>query len=845
MVTHRRFVNHRFANYWFGNHRFAHYGLGNHRFATGESSGKGKQVLFPILHELWKFVHLMGLKGDVTLWVLAAVSVLSVVSAEASGWAETAPVRTKVAEARQAAVPREPVVSMEAVVRAETVAGSRNSAAPRVLPPGQKPKDSRFGPLKDLNGYFPMQVVKTPEEWQVRAERLRRQVLVAAGLWPMPTKTPLNAVIHGRVDRPEYTVEKVYFESFPGYYVTGNLYRPKNRSGPGPAVLCPHGHWPNGRFYDAGEKQLAEQIKKGEEKYDPCGRFPLQARCVQLARMGCTVFLYDMVGYADCQQLAHRAGVRPEMNTLENWGFFSPQAELHLQSIFGLQTYNSIRALDWLSQLDGVDPKRIGVTGASGGGTQTFILCAVDDRPAVAVPAVMVSTAMQGGCTCENACYLRIGAGNIDLAALTSPRPLGLIAANDWTKEMETKGFPELKAHYTMLGVPDRVALWAFLQFPHNYNYVSRSVMYPWMNRHLGLGQKEPIVEQPFQPLSREEMTVWDQSHPRPTGGPEFERKLLRWWTQDAENQLRALTPKDPAGWEKFRQVLGGAVDVMIGRRLPQQDQVEVVALGGEDRQTYRLEKLLLRYKPAQEEVPALLLRPRQWQSGRLTLVLHPEGKQALFDAQGQPIPLIQELLQKQADAVLLVDLFGQGEFTDDGKPMLKQPLVASGKEPWQAYAGYTYGYNHPLFSKRVHDAMTALIAARQPTIGAKTVRLWALAGAGRWGAALCAMAQIGSSDKAKGPADPHGAGGSQAPAALEEARLQTGRFRFRHVNEIDHADFLPGGGKYLDLPGLLALAAPMRLVIEEETPADLEVVQAAYRAAGARDRLRIVPPTR
>ncbi|HOM19040.1 MAG TPA: alpha/beta hydrolase family protein, partial [Thermoguttaceae bacterium] len=318
------------------------------------------------------------------------------------------------------------------------VAGWTQAAAPRVLEPGQKPKDSRFGPLKDLNGYFPMQVCKTPEEWQQRAERLRRQVLVAAGLWPMPTKQPPNAVIHGRVDRPEYTVEKVYFESFPGFYVTGNLYRPKNRSGAGAAVLCPHGHWPNGRFYDAGEKQLAEQIKKGEEKYDPCGRFPLQARCVQLARMGCTVFLYDMVGYADSQQLAHRAGFRPEMNTPENWGFFSPQAELHLQSIFGLQTYNSIRALDWLSQLDGVDPKRIGVTGASGGGTQTFILCAADDRPAAAVPAVMVSTAMQGGCTCENANYLRIGAGNIDLAALMAPRPLGLIAANDWTKEMET-----------------------------------------------------------------------------------------------------------------------------------------------------------------------------------------------------------------------------------------------------------------------------------------------------------------------------------------------------------------------------------------------------------------------
>ena len=79
-------------------------------------------------------------------------------------------------------------------------------------------------------------------------------------------------------------------------------------------------------------------------------------------------------------------------------------------------------------------------------------------RPAVSVPAVMVSTAMQGGCTCENAPYLRIGAGNIDIAALAAPRPLGMLAAHDWTQELMTKGFPDLKKLYTILGIPDRVA---------------------------------------------------------------------------------------------------------------------------------------------------------------------------------------------------------------------------------------------------------------------------------------------------------------------------------------------------------------------------------------------------
>ena len=128
------------------------------------------------------------------------------------------------------------------------------------------------------------------------------------------------------------------------------------------------------------------------------------------------------------------------------------------------------------------------MTGASGGGTQTFILAAIDPRPAAAFPAVMVSTAMQGGCTCENASYLRIGTGNVEIAALIAPRPLGMTAADDWTKEIATKGLPELKAHYRMLGVEDRVMAKPLLQFPHNYNYASRAVMYQFFNKHLKLG---------------------------------------------------------------------------------------------------------------------------------------------------------------------------------------------------------------------------------------------------------------------------------------------------------------------------------------------------------------------
>src|SRR3989441_1283696 len=271
----------------------------------------------------------------------------------------------------------------------------------------------------------------------------------------MPTKTPLNAVIHGKTDRGEYTVEKVYFESAPGFFVTGNLYRPKNVSGKVPGVLFAHGHWADARLSESTDAELRREIADGEERFEQGGRSRFQSMCVQLARMGCVVWQWDMLGNSDSQQLSAKlvhgfAKQRPEMNGTENWGLFSPQAEAHLQSVMGLQTWNSIRALDFITSLPDVDAQRIGVTGASGGGTQTFTLCALDPRPTVAFPAVMVSTAMQGGCTCENACLFRVETGNIEFAAMFAPKPLGMTAANDWTKEMETKGFPELKKHFEM-----------------------------------------------------------------------------------------------------------------------------------------------------------------------------------------------------------------------------------------------------------------------------------------------------------------------------------------------------------------------------------------------------------
>jgi hypothetical protein len=688
--------------------------------------------------------------------------------------------------------------------------------APRVLSPGKLPDDARLGPPKDLNGYFPFTVSSSPEAWKERAECVRRQLLVATGLWPMPTKTPLDAKLYGRVDRDGYTVEKVTLESYPGFFVTGNLYRPKGKSGKLPGVLSPHGHFPNGRFYETPLKEVRQQFVEGAERFDVGGRYPHQARCITLARMGCVTFTWDMVGFADSlqisQDIAHGFKKRrPEMETPTDWGFFSPQAELQLETIMGLQTYNSLRVLDWFSSLPDVDPKRIGVTGESGGGTQTMLIGAVDSRPAVLFPAVMVSTAMQGGCTCENCNYLRIGTGNIEFAAMAAPRPLGMTAADDWTKEIATKGLPELERHYAMLRVPNNVTARVLTQFPHNYNYVSRAVMYRFMNDNLKLGLENPIVEEDFKPLSIAEMTVWDADHPRPPNGPEFERSLLRWITQDSARQMVALTPDDDKSLSEFRRVIGGAFEAMIGSALPAAGAVTIDRLSTSERPECKLTTARIRNRVDHEELPAIVLEPKKW-NRQVVIWADGAGKAAMFDG-SELRPAVKKLLDAGV-TVVGVDLLYQGEFLSDGKPLEKTRRVANSRD----YAGFTYGYNRPLFAERVHDLVNVIAAIRSTVDAPEKVLLVGIGGAGPLAAAARA----------------------QAVDAVDRLVVDTGGFRFADITSIDDLDFLPGATKYGDVEALIALSAPHELWVAGESPNRLSLAQAAYRAAGEEKRLSI-----
>jgi dienelactone hydrolase len=634
-----------------------------------------------------------------------------------------------------------------------------------------------------LNDYFPMTPSPNRASWEARRKELREQVLVATGLWPMPEKTPLQPVVHGKIDRDDYTIEKVFFASYPGHYVSGNLYRPKGNNGQRPGVLCPHGHWANGRFYDAGEKAAQAQIDQGAEKTMEGARYPLQARCAQLARMGCVVFHYDMVGNADSQQIKHREG------------FTDAPAELRLQSFMGLQTYNSVRSLDFLLSLPDVDPKRIGVTGASGGGTQTFVLCAVDDRPAVAFPAVMVSTAMQGGCVCENCSYLRRGTGNIELAALFAPKPLAMSGADDWTIDIETKGLPELKATYRLYNAEDRVLARCFPQFKHNYNQVSRELMYNWFNRYLKLGQPEPVVERSFVPVPPKELSVFDDKHPRPSDATDVSG-LRNYLSEASDRQIATLAPKDETTLNEFRRIVGTALRVMIGDKLPQPDEVQELAVKpAEEQKGVRWRKLLLGRKKEADRIPAVFLSGPNF-DGTVVVWIHPAGKSSLVH-NGNLVAAAQKVLDMKA-AILAVDVSLTGEC--HGAKLAVD----------QKYAGFTFGYNRSLLATRVHDILTAVAYAKgQPST--KKVDLIGFEGAGPW--VLLARPLCGDS--------------------VDRTAADCHQFRFDKITSVNDEMMLPGAMKYSGLPAFAALCAPHPLFVHNFESTGIEQwLRPAYEAA-------------
>jgi hypothetical protein len=676
--------------------------------------------------------------------------------------------------------------------------------------------------LQTLDGYFPFHPPTDLSEWIVRSESLRQHLQISLGIWPLPERTPLEPVIHGRQVVGACTIEKVSFQSMPGFFVTGNLYRPAAIKGRMPGVLCPHGHWPNGRFMWADDAEVQRQLDAGAETFPNNARSPLQARCIHLAEMGCVVFHYDMVGYADCTQIPMEVAhgfhaARPHMNGPGGWGFFSPRAEMRLQSIAGLQTWNSIRSLDFLASLPDVDPGRIGVTGASGGGTQTFLLGALDARPTALFPAVMVSTAMQGGCTCENCCNLRVRGGNVEFAALAAPRPLGLTAANDWTHEMETKGFPELQALYQLYypAAEPPLELTARIEFGHNYNQISREAMYRFMNRYLCLGlNSDQIHEHSIEVQTADALGVYDSDHPRPAGGEDFERELLKTWERLGDPFRNVRRPLDRAAWNQMSECVRTALGSMVSH--PQTDLWTWSGMAEEA--TGPVERSgQLKHPDGTLFFPVAFLRtgdnPGPGNRG-VCIVAGPgidatgrpaAGAGSDSDALATPLPL------HSAAAVVALDWWPG---TPDANGLAGNRLVDNGREA----AGYTFGYNRTLFAWRVSQL------------------LW--------------LIERLSEDHPGQPIAIHASGESAAAAIVARALahvpvelvVDLQGFRFGEVADLRDANFFPGAVKYGDVDAFLACRADAPLTLLGESPETMPLTAEAFASLGTTGLLRFEP---
>ena len=554
--------------------------------------------------------------------------------------------------------------------------------------------DARGGAPRTLNTPYTFPGY-TNAEWTEKAAALRQQIRVANGLVPTHAPTPLNAEIFGKIEREDYSVEKVHFEPFPGFFTTGNLYRPLGKQGPFPGIVSPHGHWARGRL---------ENIERGS----------IPGRCINFAKQGYVIFAYDMLGHNDSgKQIAHGYGGAHE----GLWGL----------SAMGLQLQNSISSIDFLESLPDVDNERIGCTGASGGGTQAFILTAVDERIKVSAPVNMISATMQGGCICENAPNLRLDTSNIEIGALMAPRPLLLVSATgDWTVKTPTVEYPAIRSIYAQFDAEDKVHQ-VQVDAEHNYNQESREAVYAWFAKwFLGAEDLSAFKEVAFQVESDEALLVFSERD-LPSHAIKQD-EVLPAWVNSSQQAIEKLKPTNEAELQTFRAETESGLRHALGLHIPKSTDVTLVEPEGAFPTTYHTNlstrHLIIGRKGMGDAIPALLFSSEpQVGHDPVTLIVHPEGKEKLINSEtGEPSSLITDLLSAD-QKVLIIDVFGTGEHSDYER---------------SEDTNFFTTYNRTTAALRVQDIVTALHCftnrgdvSEVNLIGIGEAGLWSLLAAG------------------------------------------------------------------------------------------------------------------
>jgi len=479
--------------------------------------------------------------------------------------------------------------------------------------------------------------ISTAAQWQDRRRAIREQILVNSGLWPMPEKTPLRAVIFGKIVRDGYSIEKVYFQSYPGFYVGGNLYRPLGKgTGPFPAILDAHGHWERGRLVDD----------------DNCSNPGL---CSNFAKQGMIAFAYDMVGYNDTRfpELPRELPVGDRHTSFASKG---PASLLWSVTLMGLQTWDSVRALDFLESLPDVDKSRLACTGASGGGTQTFILGAIDDRLAAQAPIVMVSHTMQGGCLCENMPGLRVEYSNMEIAAAAAPRPQILVSdTGDWTKTTLTMEGPAIEHIYQLMQGSENLRYVRY-DFGHNYNQTSRQAVYQWFDRWLVNDPDQPVAEVPFQKVPDEDLLAFPEG--KLPADAITQKDLVAYLIKMHRDQLQSISPTDEPSLAKYKRIIEPAWKRTLELKWPA-EPAQAVAKNSVNKTSYIAEELEVARPGENETIHLVHFAPLKSQPARNPTVIvlaHEDGKAHFIDNDGAPSVLGRQLLDKGFEVAVVAD---------------------------------------------------------------------------------------------------------------------------------------------------------------------------------------------
>ena len=469
-----------------------------------------------------------------------------------------------------------------------------------------RPYDARLTADRHTYTVFPIARFSSREEVEKRREELVFSLRMAAGLYPWPERAPMKVRREACASFDGCRVEKIMFESRPGFWSTGNLYLPDPLNGPAPAILNVIGHWREQRLTRLEEADYPQQL-------------------VNFARMGFVCLVTDMIGWVDSRQITHEYG----------YG----EKELWCSNGLGVQLWNNIRALDLLCGMPEVDGSRIGVTGASGGGSQSLFLALADERVRACAPINMISLRMQGGCFCENAPGLRRHTTNAEMCAMLAPRPLFLAGSTgDWTDQLLTQEYPAMRESYRHYGAEDKVEVF-YQVADHQYNKKTRRRVYSFFARHL-MGRDIEWTEQDVKTGDIQDLTWFRGEGSAP--GLQGDQAFYEAFRAEREKAARTLSDSEKRRMLKW---ITGVRDAAEG----------YLADGAKTRVgTCSVEKTCLVSEDG-EQIPFVRAIPDNWDGKSVCLLLSGQGKDCALGAEGQA-----QLAEGRA--VISGDLFLTGE---------------------------------------------------------------------------------------------------------------------------------------------------------------------------------------